>query len=128
MRRVIAIDTRRTFGKVVIWEDGRLRHVGRVDVTRTALEGFGRTLLATMGDHRGHWHCTAVSRVLALFVKGMVDRQPAAGQSDRARSREDPTRSTPARWPACTQPATCGDLDTGCRHRVKCAGWSRGAT
>jgi len=33
MRRVIGIDTHRTFGEVVIWEDGRLRHVGRVDMT-----------------------------------------------------------------------------------------------
>ena len=47
MRRVIGIDIHRTFGEVVIWEDGRLRQAGRVDMTRTALEGlwqdaFGR--------------------------------------------------------------------------------------
>ena len=47
MRRVIGIDTHRTFGEVVIWEAGRLRHVGRIDMTRTALEGFGKELLAT---------------------------------------------------------------------------------
>ena len=47
MRRVIGIDTHRTFGEVVIWEDGRLRHAGRVDMTRTALEGFGKSLLVT---------------------------------------------------------------------------------
>ncbi|MGY4281619.1 hypothetical protein ACVWXO_000839 [Bradyrhizobium sp. LM2.7] len=40
MRRVIGIDVHRTFGEVVIWEDGRLRHAGRIDMTRTALEGF----------------------------------------------------------------------------------------
>ena len=44
MRRVIGIDIHRTFGEVVIWEDGGLRHVGRVDMTRTALEGFGKRL------------------------------------------------------------------------------------
>ncbi|MET4449384.1 hypothetical protein ABIB75_007698 [Bradyrhizobium sp. GM2.2] len=47
MRRVIGIDVHRTFGEVVIWEDGRLRHAGRIDMTRTALEGFSKTLLAS---------------------------------------------------------------------------------
>lgn len=30
MRRVIGIDVHRTFGEVVVWEDGRLRHAGRL--------------------------------------------------------------------------------------------------
>ena len=30
MRRVIGIDIHRTFGEVVIWENGVLRHAGRV--------------------------------------------------------------------------------------------------
>jgi hypothetical protein len=33
MRRVIGIDIHGTFGEVVIWEDGKLRHAGRVDMT-----------------------------------------------------------------------------------------------
>ncbi len=44
MRRVIGIDIHRTFGEVVIWENGVLRREGRVERTRTALEGFGRRL------------------------------------------------------------------------------------
>jgi hypothetical protein len=32
---------------VVIWEDGKHRHAGRVDMIRTALEGFGKSLRAT---------------------------------------------------------------------------------
>src|SRR3954467_6311397 len=47
MRRVIGIDIHRTFGEVVYWEDGRLRRGGRIDMTRTALEGFGKGLLAS---------------------------------------------------------------------------------
>jgi transposase len=43
MRRVIGIDVHRTFGEVVIWENGVLRHEGRVDTTRTALEGSARS-------------------------------------------------------------------------------------
>ena len=42
MRRVIGIDIHRTFGEVVIWEEGVVRHFGRVDMTRTALEGLER--------------------------------------------------------------------------------------
>ncbi|MGH7190233.1 MAG: IS110 family transposase [Acetobacteraceae bacterium] len=38
------MDIHRTFAEVVIWEDGRLRPAGRVDMTRAGLEGFGRTL------------------------------------------------------------------------------------
>ena len=47
MRRVNGMDIHRTFGEVVIWEEGKLRHAGRVDMTRTALEGFGKSSLAT---------------------------------------------------------------------------------
>ena len=47
MRRVIGMDIHQTFGDVVIWEDGELWHAGRVDMTRTALEGFGKSLRAT---------------------------------------------------------------------------------
>ena len=42
MRRVVGMDIHQTFGEVVIWEEGKLRHAGRVDMTRTGLEGFGR--------------------------------------------------------------------------------------
>jgi hypothetical protein len=33
------IDIHQTLGDVAIWEEGRLRSFGRVDMTRTALEG-----------------------------------------------------------------------------------------
>ena len=41
MRRVIGMDIHRTFAEVVFWEDGRLRWHGRIDMTRSGLEGFG---------------------------------------------------------------------------------------
>ena len=69
MRRVIGIDVHRTFGEVVFWENGRLRHAGRIDMTRTALEGFAKTLLAS--DEvvvEATANSMAVSRVLAPFV------------------------------------------------------------
>lgn len=77
MRRVIGIDIHRTFGEVVFWEDGRLRHSGRVDMTRTALEGFGKTLRSTddvVIEATGN--CMAVSRVLSPFVRRVVIANP----------------------------------------------------
>jgi transposase len=89
MRRVIGIDIHRTFGEVVFWEDGRLRRAGRIDMTRTALEGFGKTLLAT--DEvviEATANSMAVSRVLAPFVAGN-HRQSAAGEGDRSGTCKD---------------------------------------
>lgn len=77
MRRVIGIDIHRTFGEVVIWETGRLQHAGRVDMTRTALEGFGKNLRATdevVIEATGN--CMAVSRVLSPFVQRVVIANP----------------------------------------------------
>jgi len=77
MRRVIGIDIHRTFGEVVIWENGLTRHEGRIDMTRTALEGFGRQLKKTdevVIEATGN--CMAVSRVLSPHVKRVVIANP----------------------------------------------------
>jgi transposase len=77
MRRVIGIDIHRTFGEVVIWERGVLRHAGRVDMTRTALEGFGKTLEATdevVIEATGN--SMAAARVLSPFVARVVIANP----------------------------------------------------
>ena len=77
MRRVIGIDIHRTFGEVVIWENGLTRHEGRVDMTRTGLEGFGRQLSKTdevVIEATGN--CMAVSRVLTPYVKRVVIANP----------------------------------------------------
>ena len=57
MRRVIGMDIHRTFGEVVIWEDGKLRHAGRVDMTRTALEGFGGSQCLMTSGSRSNDMC-----------------------------------------------------------------------
>ncbi|MGY4281653.1 hypothetical protein ACVWXO_000873 [Bradyrhizobium sp. LM2.7] len=90
MRRVIGIDVHRTFGEVVIWEDGRLRHAGRIDMTRTALEGFSKTLLASdevVVEATGN--SMAVSRVLAPFVARVIIANPLQVKGDRPGSRQD---------------------------------------
>ena len=77
MRRVVGIDIHRTFGEVVFWEDGVLRRVGRVDMTRTGLEGLGKSLLATdevVIEATGN--CMAVSRVLSPFVQRVIIANP----------------------------------------------------
>src|SRR3954453_11011682 len=77
MQRVIGMDIHRTFGEVVFWEDGKLRHGGRVDMTRTALEGLGKSLLATdevVIEATGN--CMAVARVLSPFVKRVLIANP----------------------------------------------------
>jgi hypothetical protein len=38
-QRVIGMDIHRTFAEVVFWEAGRLRPAGRIDMTRSGLEG-----------------------------------------------------------------------------------------
>jgi transposase len=77
MRRVIGIDIHRTFGEVVFWENGRLRHAGRIDMTRTALEGFAKTLLAS--DEvvvEATANSMAVSRILAPFAARVIIANP----------------------------------------------------
>ncbi len=77
MRRGIGIDVHRPFGEVVFWESGRLRHAGRIDMTRTAMEGFGKTLLASdevVVEATGN--SMAVSRVLAPFVARVIIANP----------------------------------------------------
>ncbi|SIT54674.1 hypothetical protein BQ8794_180018 [Mesorhizobium prunaredense] len=77
MRRVIGMDIHRTFAEVVVWEDGRLRHHGRVDMTRSGLEGFGRSLRRT--DEvvvQATGNAMAVVRVLSPYVGRVIMANP----------------------------------------------------
>ena len=90
MRRVIGMDIHRTFAEVVFWEDGRLRWHGRIDMTRSGLEGFGRSL--AKGDEvvlEATGNAMAVVRVLRPYVEAGDHRQPAAGEGDRPRPDQD---------------------------------------
>lgn len=77
MRRVIGMDIHRTFAEVVFWEAGRLRPAGRVDMTRSGLEGFGRALgkedevvIEATGN------AMAVVRVLSPYVSRVIVANP----------------------------------------------------
>ena len=77
MRRVIGIDIHRTFGEVVIWDEGKVHRAGRVEMTRTALEGFGKRLRSSdevVIEATGN--CMAVSRVLSPFVARVIIANP----------------------------------------------------
>src|SRR3954453_6403681 len=77
MKRVIGMDIHRTFAEVVFWEDGRLRRHGRVDMTRSGLEGFARGL--TKDDEvvvEGTGNAMAVVRVLGPYVARVIVANP----------------------------------------------------
>jgi transposase len=71
------MDIHRTFAEVVFWEDGKLRHHGRVDMTRSGLEGFGRSL---RGDEEVVIEATgnamSVVRLLSPFVARVIVANP----------------------------------------------------
>ncbi|MFL5165664.1 MAG: transposase [Microvirga sp.] len=77
MRRVIGLDIHRTFAEAVAWEEGRLSRLGRVDMTRTALEGFGKCLRPSdevVVEATGN--AMAVVHVLSPFVARVVIANP----------------------------------------------------
>ncbi len=77
MRRVIGMDIHRTFAEVAVWEEGRLSHARRVDMTRSGLEGFARSLRAdneVVSEATGN--CMAVSHLLAPHVARVVIANP----------------------------------------------------
>src|SRR3954447_10652387 len=77
MKRVIGMDIHRTFAEVVVREDGRLRPHGRVDMTRSGLEGFGRTL--SKDDEvvvEATGNAMAVVRVLSPYVARVIVANP----------------------------------------------------
>ena len=77
MGRVIGMDIHRPFAEVVFREDGRLRPTGRVDMTRSGLEGFGRTLAKTdevVVEATGN--AMAVVRVLGPYVARVIVANP----------------------------------------------------
>jgi transposase len=65
------------FAEVVLWEEGRLRHHGRVDMTRSGLEGFGRSLREDdeiVVEATGN--AMSVVRVMTPFVARVIVANP----------------------------------------------------
>src|SRR5207249_10338641 len=77
MRRVIGMDIHRTFAEVVFWEEGRLRPAGRVSMTRSGLEGFGRGLgKEDEGVIEATGNAMAVVRTLWPYVARVIVANP----------------------------------------------------
>ena len=77
MQRVIGMDIHRTFAEVVFCEAGRLRSGGRIDMTRSGLEGFGRSLRRedeVVVEATGN--AMAVVRVLSPYVARVIVANP----------------------------------------------------
>ena len=75
--RVIGMDIHRTFAEVVFWEAGQLRPAGRIDMTRSGLEGFGRSLSKqdeVVVEATGN--AMAVVRVLGPYVARVIVANP----------------------------------------------------
>ena len=74
---MIGMDIHRTFGEMVFWEDGRLRPAGRIAMTRSAREAFGRTL--SKDDEvviEATGNAMAVVRVLSPYVARVIVANP----------------------------------------------------
>lgn len=125
MRRVLGMDIHRTFAEVVIWEQGQLRRAGRVDMTRTALEGFGKTLqpcdevVVEAPATRWRWcgFSRHSSRVSSLLIRCRSGRSPM--RMSRRTSRCRVSCDAPCRW------VPARGVDTAGRDRAPAA--ARGA-
>ena len=129
MRRVIGMDIHRTFAEVVFWEDGRLRPHGRVDMTRSGLEGFARSL--TKEDEvvvEATGNAMAVVRVLSPYVARVIVANPLQVKAiAHARIKTDKIDAgvlAPA--PGGRLPAR--GVGARCRRPSAGAGWWRAAT
>ena len=74
---MIGNDIHRAFGEVVIGDEGKLHRAARVDMTRTALEGFGKKQRANdpvVIEATGN--CMAVSQGLSPFVAKVMIANP----------------------------------------------------
>ncbi len=77
--RVVGLDIHRVFAEAVMLEDGAVRRLGRVDMTRDRLAAVARTL--THGDHvvvEATGNAIAVAEVIRPHVGRVVIASAAA--------------------------------------------------
>lgn len=75
--RIIGMDIHRVFAEAVVLEDGEVRRLGRIGMTRDQLDDFARTLLPT--DHvvvEATGNATAVTEILAPHVARVAVANP----------------------------------------------------
>ena len=75
--RIIGMDIHRVFAEAVTLEDGEVKRLGRIGMTRDHLESFARTLLPT--DHvvvEATGNATAVTEIIAPHVERVAVANP----------------------------------------------------
>lgn len=75
--RIIGMDIHRVFAEAVALEDGEVKRLGRIGMTRDHLESFARTLLPT--DHvvvEATGNATAVTEIIAPHVERVAVANP----------------------------------------------------
>jgi hypothetical protein len=80
--RIIALDIHRSFAEAVVLADGRLRRLGRVELTREHLDRFAATLRrddAVVVEATGNEHTVCQIGVFVAYVSGtghaVIDRR-----------------------------------------------------
>jgi transposase len=75
--RIVGMDIHRVFAEAVVLEDGKIKRLGRIGMTRDHLEDFARTLLPT--DHvvvEATGNATAVAEIVAPHVARVAVANP----------------------------------------------------
>jgi hypothetical protein len=75
--RIIGMDIHRVFAEAVVLEDGEIKRLGRIGMTRDHLEDFARTLLPTddvVVEATGN--ATAVAEIVAPHVARVAVANP----------------------------------------------------
>ena len=114
---MIGMDIHRTFAEVVFWEAGQLRPAGRIDMTRSGLEGSGRSLSKqdeVVVEATGN--AMAVVRVLGPYGARVIMANPLQMKAiaHAPSSRQDRRRHAGV---AAGRPLPTGGLATRCGHR-----------
>ena len=75
--RIIGLDIHRAFAEAVVWDDGKLKRMGRVDMRRPLLEAFAKKLSkedVVVVEATGN--ASSVAAVIAPHVKKVVIANP----------------------------------------------------
>ena len=111
--------------EAVALEDGELKRLGRIGMTRDHLEAFAKTL--TPRDHvvvEATGNATAATEILAPYVARVAVANPLQVHLI-AKAKIKTTAIDAECWPTCMQPASCLRYGSRMRRRWPAVGRSR---
>ena len=115
--RVVGLDIHRVFAEAVMLEDGTVRRLGRIGMTRDHLAAFARTL--THDDHvvvEATGNASAVAEVIRPHVGRVVIANPRQVQAHRRGADQDGRDRRDRSGPALCQRLPAGGLGPGRAH------------